>query len=66
MVNSLSDERTTLLFAGDTTLLSWGDCAKQGREVADQDFEKSKLWFAENKFLVNDNKIQNCGRRLWQ
>lgn len=38
----------TQFLADDPTLLSRGDCAEQAREVADQDFEKAKLWFAEN------------------
>lgn len=47
------------MFADDTTLLSRGDCADHARAVADHDFVEAKIWFNENKLLLNEKKTKN-------
>lgn len=58
MVNDFADGRGALLFADDTTLLSRGPSVELSGEAADRDLAEARVWFEENKLLLNEEKTQ--------
>lgn len=52
LVNDLGDDRVSLLFADDTTIMSRERTAQHAMEVVASDFRDAKRWFTANNFLL--------------